>query len=342
MHTTDSIAPSQPSRAHGFNLIELMVATALMAFILSIVFALSNNVLNSWNRASSQMTSHAEAQIALDFLAQDLQAMVIKNDGRVWLKVEYENTQKAGGDVTNSLPNQARIQFFSPVTDQPDEDTSGNDLATGICAVLYSTYYQDPFSGISGVSSVPSFGLYRRVTSAENTFNNWLNPNADVNGDGETTVGELLTSFNTNYTNNLAANNSPDEFLSNHIVDFRMVFSRRYEYEDPGDGSVEIRIAAITEDGTAGGVPTPFVYQNGVVELGTDPGDGSTTYTNISGSIVYVDISLTVLSERGAQLFDALERRTTLGEVGVNLNRDDIVRAHSSTYSRRVYLGGLF
>ena len=341
MRTTHNTAPSQPTRAGGFNLIELMVATALMAFILSIVFALSNNVLNSWNRASSQITSHAEAQMALDFLAQDLQAMVIRNDGRVWLKVEYGDTQKSGGSVTNSLPRQARIQFFAPVTDQPDEGADGIKLATGICAVLYSTYYQDPFNGITGVSSVPSFGLYRRVTSAEITFNNWLNPK-DSGGNAITAVDGLLSAFNTNYATNLTANNLPDEFLSNHIVDFRMVFSRRHENVDPNDGSITINIAPITEYGTPGGVPKPFIYQNGVDELGVDPDDGSTTYTALSGSIVYVDISLTVLSERGAQLFDALESSTTLGEVGINLNRDDIVREHSSTYSRRVYLGGLF
>ena len=70
-------------RRAGFTLLELVVAAALMAGLLILVFQIVSAVLNPWTRETDRVTAALQADAALDALAADLQSIAVGAGGTV-------------------------------------------------------------------------------------------------------------------------------------------------------------------------------------------------------------------------------------------------------------------
>jgi prepilin-type N-terminal cleavage/methylation domain-containing protein len=89
---------SKLSGRAGFTLIELMVAIGVTALLVSLMLTITINVMGGWNKSSGSLTSGNQARLVLDMLSRDLQGLVMKQDGNVWLAATIQQDQTGGGD----------------------------------------------------------------------------------------------------------------------------------------------------------------------------------------------------------------------------------------------------
>ncbi|MFA6961875.1 MAG: hypothetical protein WC205_14060 [Opitutaceae bacterium] len=88
-------------RARGaFTIIELLVAVAVTALLVSLMLTIVVNVMNGWSRSSGTLTSGNQARLVLDQLSRDLQSVIIKRDSNVWFAATIQQNQPTnGGDA---------------------------------------------------------------------------------------------------------------------------------------------------------------------------------------------------------------------------------------------------
>lgn len=92
--------------AHGFTLLELLVAAAITAVLAGLLVAIVANVSGFWTRSSGRLSVEAEARFLLDQLALDLQSAVRTSDGRTWLAADVlDDTRNSG--VWDAVPGRA-------------------------------------------------------------------------------------------------------------------------------------------------------------------------------------------------------------------------------------------
>jgi len=329
MHAGDCQNSNQcGSKRSAFTLVEIMAATAIMVVVILVVMGLTSNVLTSWNRASGELSSNLEGRVALDLLAQDLESIVLKDDGNVWLDVRYRSIQ--------GMNHQTHLMFFASVPDRPLRQVEGGsfvDIPGDVCAVQYLTQFKNPFAS-SGVNTVKLFGLYRAVVDAENTFKTAMNPASTssvlpdhlmdfwaatagfgsqaVDAGGQTVSAADFLTWATGQSN----------YLSSNIVDFRTVFYYR---------NANNQVKPLVD--TAGN-PLEFVYVNGV-QMRQSSGYVPLADSEPGAQLQYVDVTLTVLSDQGGRLLSSIIQGIDIGE---DMNREQVLIEHASTYTRRIYL----
>lgn len=76
--------PDGAQRA-GFTLLELLVAAAITALLATALLTVLAGTIAHWDRTAGRLWAEAEARLALDQLAQDLEAAIFRADGDVWL-----------------------------------------------------------------------------------------------------------------------------------------------------------------------------------------------------------------------------------------------------------------
>lgn len=160
--------PLTPRRADAsFTLLELLVAAVLTAVLAAVVLAVVSAVMNHWNRAAGRLGAAAQAQLALDQLAQDLEGAIFRADGNVWLAITVlPDTGLSGQWKTAAVTAQGKpgnthlrtlnlaapsleearfgvagvwLRFF---TTKPDTNTSAADLSAPV-AVGYQIIRQN-------------------------------------------------------------------------------------------------------------------------------------------------------------------------------------------------------
>jgi type II secretory pathway pseudopilin PulG len=336
----EAAARAQASR-RGFTLVEIMAATGIMIAVILLVLSLTTNVLNTWNLSSDQLAQNYEARIALDFLAQDLEASVFRSNGMAWMEVRYE-------DVDANATDQTQLFFFSPVVDRPRIGPGGS-IAGDICAVAYLTAFQNPFTGGDDATpggDRPQYGLYRAVVDAENTFEEALSLKGYDGGQNSLLYsvwngGALASDETTGITLNPIEEDKSRldgrvsamtwitesaNYLSANVTNFQVIFY----YQTTTAGGVNV-IEALTDNGESTGTPIDFLVADGIYE-GTNGGGGNYAAIPIDGHLVYADIKMTVLGDEGANMV----ANGTWRDAGLNWEKFQL--AYGQTFTRRVYI----
>jgi prepilin-type N-terminal cleavage/methylation domain-containing protein len=214
------------SLRQGFTIIELLVAVAVTALLVSLMLGIVVNITGGWNRSSGSLESGNQARVVLDQLTSDLQAAIIRNDSNVWMAAKMASPSTAwvtGGAGQNTAvipagttpplpalenyrfgPSGVWFRFFSTV---PGTNTTG-DLTTLSAprAVAYQIIRRPVVDG----SNEHRYQLYRSEVLPNLTF----------------TAGYNL--MDAAYTGGSAANNAPgsirtpttDSVIANNVVDF--------------------------------------------------------------------------------------------------------------------------
>ena len=120
-----------------------------MDIVAAVVLYLSTTILTSWQGATEKLALDSEAQIVLDYMAQDLSGAYFKNNGETWLI-----SSKADG---NSLC----LRFFTSAMDRD------HSLPGDLNAVSYRLLPIEPLNGSATPDALSS--LYRTVIAAEKT-----------------------------------------------------------------------------------------------------------------------------------------------------------------------------
>ena len=61
--------------------IEILVSTTIMVFLSGLAIQITAEVVKIWGRSSGKLATLSEARIAMDIIANDLEGVVLRNDG---------------------------------------------------------------------------------------------------------------------------------------------------------------------------------------------------------------------------------------------------------------------
>lgn len=160
-----SANPMKYKRRQGFTLVEVLVASALTLIVMSMLFTILIGSMDAWRAGTSRLQGNADARMAFDIIASDLQSMVVRQTtyNQEWLVSVSIPTpdDPAGGASTHLL-------FFAPSLDR--EPGQQGDIV----AISYRVGYQDPLAPNSNEPGRRIYGLYKTMVSTEETFTSVL------------------------------------------------------------------------------------------------------------------------------------------------------------------------
>ncbi len=274
--------PTMHSRRQGFTLMEVLVSSALTVVILTMLFTVLIGAMNAWQTGTNRLQGNADARMALDSIAQDLQSIVVRQTSidQEWLYADQVPVANAPEGTRSTW-----LTFFAPSLDR--EPNQQGDIV----AISYKVGFQDPLS--TNTPAFPIFGLYKHMIDTRNTFNLALgleNVRADF-WNGNPTLEQNL--FAPQSVNPL----SPQSLLIPNVVDFNV------DWNVHTIGSVQ----PLSSDANIRLNNSLFA---GVNEFPNTPVGG--------GRIESADISLTILTEEGRRMVQTYGRAGTLPQ---NLDR---------------------
>lgn len=286
-------------KSKGYTLIEIMVSTVIIIVLFGLAIQITGEVLNAWSRTSGKLSASSEARVAMDVIANDLEGIVVRNDGHEWFRAENDILKEPAKSKSVAL------RFFSVIKNKPT-DSKGITIPGEISAVAYNVHYVNPVDGSN--RGEKAFVLYRLEVDPETTYRDLLDlssrerlPNKKSPNWGE---GNLVKGMN------------GDNYLASNIVGFEIDFY----LEDDGNRS------------------TPRLYFNqhkknprrSVIYGGREATIGpQAKLEHYQRALAYADIKLTVLSDEGAEIMRNVAQRPETPA--------DVIRLHSEKFIRRVH-----
>lgn len=202
----------------GFTLIEIVVATFIMAVFTVLVLSVSTGVLDIWRNAAGRVESTRESRLVLSAVETDFESIVFENKGQT---LYYEVNNDLAGSFYPQ--NTARIILITSTLDAPDVDPDGVESPGDICAIKYELNHLPIFTALSADRD-RVFSLYRGVVDPRTTFNDFIQ---------QDDISAVWDGVNIIYS----TQNRRNIFASN-VVDFTAVFYA----SDPADSNA---IAAV-------------------------------------------------------------------------------------------------
>ncbi len=259
---------SERRSTNAFTLIEVLVASLVMVILVGILAYIASSVMDSWNRSSGKLSANAEARLALDLIAQDLETAVLHNNGQQWLRVEpstFANDSDAPYDSGQS--DSVTLKLFAPALDRESGD--------GICAIAYKLEYQSSYP-----NGPLTYALYRMVVDPNQTLNNYLSSRFD---DPDSSAQGTLTDDKTIWSDATITN--VENYLVSNIVSFKILIYDS-DQETPKNGTINY---AITDDYIFGGSDSNAgtnvpLYADIILTIVTD--QGMTLLNNIAQNLV--------------------------------------------------------
>lgn len=301
----------------GFTLVEILLATTILAIMTGMVLTMTTQVIQVWENASGKLSAGNEAQLALELMSQDLEAAIFQNDGREWLHLAAEPGVGEGSWIA---PAAVHLMFYATARDSLSRGGGvvPDAMPGGLSAVSYRLGFRDPFEN---AASGPHrrFGLYRAAIPPEITFEEAMT--AERQRDIRTFVWQSAQAGD---WGDLAGNGgsiSPRDWsydvsnlLANHVVRFEV----RLEYLDTFGNLQGVRI---------GGGGASRVSLRGDVLL--VDGDSRRISRLIAG-----EISLTVLTEKGASVIRRETDSISDNDLGGDL--ETVIAQEGEVFSRKV------
>lgn len=271
----------------GFTLMELMVAMAITAIIVTVLVSITSMALDTWNRSRSELRAARQAKSMIDSMARDLESLVTrKGNTSEWLSAVVDPNLDDIGETGKASTNASRLVFFSAATDRYNGQIgdASADKGGDVSCVAYQLQYRDP---IDAAGAVKTFVLNRLLVNPDDTFDKLLGKTDS----SPTTPKTLESVFNVDYATELS---KPENFVCENIFQFSITFH------------------VLVTDTTV----TPPVQVNMPVTIGQTSSTKSTTVFRIQGTGIKTDITDTALAARIAA------GRVTAMEVSVTVLTD--------------------
>ncbi len=337
---------SKPSESSvtGFTIIELLVAVSITVVMVGLMLTVVTNVLNVWNRTTGDLSAENQARQVLDLITRDLQALVLRADGNIWLAATVQEAGGATGwtgeDVwgTESKPAGASSINLTSALGRGASDhfeearfgqggmwlrffTNSRENANDPSAAPRAVAYQLVRRAV-GTSTTFSYQLYRSVVSQQRTFDAGYNLFMAEAAGG--------ASYNSAYGNEGYAGNirrPPANFLlANNIIDFGV----RFSLSDAGS------TVLFPKNAGDRGFAATSLTSNPVPPV---PTSGAPTVAQMRyGFPQVVDVFLRVLTPDGARQIDALERGLMTPPDGLSTAEYwwQLAEQNSQVFTRRV------
>lgn len=263
-----------PGKRHsGFTLAELLVAMAITVTLVSLVVIITGTALDTWRAARNEVRASRQAKIMLDALGRDLESFVVRsNNNNEWLLAQ--TAQEEIGPDGQESPNAATLVFLTAAADRYGGNVGDSTVDKGgdISAVGYQLKFEDPvFSDTDERFS--KFVLYRNLINPDLAFQGIIG-SEDLEGA---------------FSGYAGSGSDPEDFMCENIYEFSVGFVVEY-FNQRGEKQI-VRVPVIETRG-ANSVEK-FVITGGGIE--TD--DSEPEYGD--GTVISVDLSITVLSDTG-------------------------------------------
>jgi prepilin-type N-terminal cleavage/methylation domain-containing protein len=296
----------------GFTLLELMVAMAITALIVTVLVSITGVALDAWRRSRAQVRASRQAKAALETMAKDFESLLVRGGNPYqWLVARVEPELAGGGGglggpTDNQMPNAAQIVFFNSATDRYDGELGGNkDEGGDVTAIGYRLIYRDPILDQNdGQGSYPVFALYRHLINPKPTFDKLLGKS------------DLIDA----YKNFQRDDYKPENFVVENIFGLTVTFVIEYE-DSKKPGVMKTKRISIMKNGTGSGSVREFIIAGDGLKM-TGGGGGKDL---ASGRVVGIDLSITILSDFGLQQ-----------AAKTSIPTDKIIREHGYHYSKSV------
>ncbi len=359
----------------AFTLIEIMAASAIMAIIVLGVLSVTSNILKTYTRASGQLQNYFDANIVGNIIAEDLESMSYKRDGRAWLEVEYPREVGAltGKSYLDRAPlRPPEIMFYSSTSLRPrytkentlfdiDGKTSVQNMMIpgSLCAVKYQIALKSPFMKSQGDSIDEKqynafYGLYRAVIDSRSTLlenmgadKQGYTPNPNVESYRKA-LSVNVWSGTSSLVNekgeevsgeNLATwSRSPENLLATNIVDFRITFAVMYKNvnaSSPSDPKYRVAYIPPGSDLTVG----PRILADEAYEISLSGGKMNVDTGSEEfrgGFLSFADVSMTFVSDAGVRAMQALMRNKEISKEQFQEQFQRIAQQYGNTVVRRV------
>lgn len=285
---------------------------AITIVLLGILVYMTGISMDTYRDTRSEVRASRQAKEAINTIAKDFESMVVRQGGNdyEWLYAGAE-TSLLKGPSGKEIPNTSHLIFFTGATDRYNGDIGGgNDNGGDVSAVSYRLVYRDQISDTDDETHAV-FSLYRNLSNPDDTFDHLL---ATAN------LEEAYTSqFND------AADLQAENFLVENIYEFSVTFLIEVTVDTAGTPVTHTVRATMSP----GNMLDEFNITGTGIEYTGDlefpSGSGLTKNLMESGSIVGVDISITVLSDKGL----TLAKRSAI-------SRGDLIRKHGYQYTKSI------
>lgn len=280
--------------------------------LLGVLIYLTGISMDTYRDSRNQVRSSRQAKEAISTIAQDFESMVLRKDGNnhEWLYAG-EETSSLRGPSGKEIPNTSRLIFFTGATDRYNGDIGGADDQGGdVSAVSYRLVYRDQISDTDDETHAV-FSLYRHLIDPDEAFEHLL------------AVEDLEQEYTSEF--NDSEDFDSENFLVENIYEFSVTFLVEVVVNTTGT-PVTHTVRATMSPGNA---IDEFTVTGSGIEYEGDidfPSSSNLTKEQVEdGSIVGVDISITVLSDQGL----TLAKRS-------GIDRAELIRKHGTHYTKSI------
>jgi prepilin-type N-terminal cleavage/methylation domain-containing protein len=274
----------------GFTLIELLVSMVITVVLLGVLVYMTGISMDTYKKSRNEVRASRQSKEALETIAKDFESMILRRDGNTyeWLYAGQEpSTGSLGGPTNNKITNSSQLIFFTGATDRYNGDIGGTlDAGGDVSAVGYRLVYKDQ---ISVNDDYPVFSLYRHLVNPDVAFENCL------------AEDDLVATGEFNDTKDLTAQN----FLVENVYEFTVTFL--VEYTTSGSSVTNIKRVTLSKEGDY----QEFRVKGNQIQAGGSglQADGSDAEQDLlNGSILGVEVSITVLTDHGLVLAQRLSK----------------------------------
>lgn len=304
-------------RKRGFTLIELMVAMAITAIIVSVLVSVTSIALDTWNRSRSELRASRQAKTLIDTIARDFESLVTRRGNtNEWLSA-VTSSEAVGTKIQSS--NASELIFFTAVTDRYDGQigTSYPANVGDVSCVAYSLEYKDPVNP-SG-SQFKTFVLNRKLVNPDETFRKLL---------GKDDLVAAFSEFKPDLKN-------PESFVCENVFQFSVTFHVQVSQATGSGASATTKLVDVPVtigQNNSGQTSKSFKLSGSGID--TEISGGTVTPEELAaGRLTSMEISVTVISDFG---IDRLRTQSFSGN-----QQSEFLAKNSYEYTKMVQLSSM-
>lgn len=297
----------------GFTLVELLVAMAITALIVTVLVSITSLSLDTWNRSRSEIRAARQGKALLESMARDFESLVVRRGNSFeWLYAESKPSSDGPGG--NASPNAVDLIFFSAATDRYNGEIGvvGVDEGGDVSTIGYQLVYKDPIAGATN-DAFKTFVLYRKLVNPKETFGSTTTPGTL----GETDLESAFSSVSSSPVDD------EENFICENIYQFSVTF---HVLVTQSTGSTTTTRSVAVPIGPTSSAADEFR----ITGAGIDTTFASSAATNDeirSGQVTAVEISATVLTDFGLQ---QMRQRPSIPDL------DEFIAKNSYHYSKLI------
>ncbi len=229
----------------AFTIIELLVAVAVTALLVSLMLTIVVNITGGWSRSSGTLTSGNQARTVMDMITSDLQSAIMRRDGNVWLVSTIQAVPSgdawgnSGKPATPSSSSAVDSSLYVPalpaVATPPNQPPNLEDYRFGKGGMWLRliTNVPDTNANLTKMSAPRAVAyqiIRRKVTTAANAEERYLLYRSELSPDITFTTGYNLldsTKYYSSGAGSILRNPTDDSLVANNVVDFGVRFFTR-------------------------------------------------------------------------------------------------------------------